>query len=136
VSGGFGSATSGNFGTSASSSATKNDFKSASSSAKKARNRRKLSSDAVSASPVDSKPPILTTQSLVDEFVKLNDSRKALQELFDVESDEDEKKSQKAVTRALERWPPSRGVQTFYAFYLCINVAKYFIIFVVYMSLQ
>jgi hypothetical protein len=103
VSGGFGSATSGNFGTPASSSATKNDFTSASSSAKKAAKRRKLSNDAVSASPVDSKPPVSTTQSLVDEYVKLNDSRKALQELFDVESDEDEKKSQKVILDALKR---------------------------------
>ncbi len=35
--------------------------------------------------------------------MKLNDSRKALQELFDVESDEDEKKSQKVILDALKR---------------------------------
>ena len=35
--------------------------------------------------------------------MKLNDSRKALQKLFDVESDEDEKKTQQVMIDALKR---------------------------------
>lgn len=84
VPGGFGSSTGGNFAPSSSSSAAK--------SAPKKRNLK--DQDGVSASPVEILQPVPTQQILIDEYLKMTNSRKALQKLFEEESDEEEKTTQ------------------------------------------